>query len=125
MTLFYTFTPLPGVDIRNVASKQSIILTDRDDMFLFDFSVNEKRTFVSYEEISENVINATIAIEDHLFFELNGVRLDAFMRALLNNIRTLSFSQGGSTITQQVIQKCFSYHRKEDRAKDERVFIGD
>ena len=117
MTLFYTFTPLPGVDIRNVASKQSIILTDRDDAFLFDFSVNEKRTFVPYEEISENVINATIAIEDHLFFEHNGVRLDAFMRALLNNIRTLSFSQGGSTITQQVIKNVFLTTEKKIERK--------
>ena len=105
--LFYTFVPLPGVDTKNVASKQSIIITDRNDEFLFDFSENEKRTFVPYEEIAENIINATIAIEDHLFFEHNGIRLDAFLRALINNIRTLSFSQGGSTITQQVIKNVF------------------
>ena len=107
ITLFYTFTPLPDVDIQNVVSKQSIILTDRNDEFLFDFSINEKRTFVPYEEISKNAINATIAIEDHLFFEHEGVRIDAFLRALINNIRTLSFSQGGSTITQQVIKNVF------------------
>ena len=117
ITLFYTFTPLPGVDIQNVVSKQSIILTDRNDKFLFDFSVNEKRTFVPYEEISENVINATIAIEDHLFFEHGGVRIDAFLRALINNIRTLSFSQGGSTITQQVIKNVFLTTEKKIERK--------
>ena len=117
VTLFYTFTPLPGVDIQNVVSKQSIILTDRNDTFLFDFSVNEKRTFVPYEEIATNVINATIAIEDHLFFEHNGIRIDAFLRALINNIRTLSFSQGGSTITQQVIKNVFLTTEKKIERK--------
>ena len=117
VTLFYTFTPLPGVDIRNVASKQSIVLTDRNDAFLFDFSINEKRTFVPYEEISENVTNATIAIEDHLFFEHNGIRIDAFLRALINNIRTLSFSQGGSTITQQVVKNVFLTTEKKIERK--------
>ncbi|MCY4577115.1 MAG: transglycosylase domain-containing protein [Candidatus Kaiserbacteria bacterium] len=117
VTLFYTFTPLPGVDIRNVVSKQSVILTDRNDEFLFDFSINEKRTFVPYQEISKNIINATIAIEDHLFFEHNGIRADAFLRALINNIRTLSFSQGGSTITQQVIKNVFLTTEKKIERK--------
>ena len=117
VTLFYTFTPLPGVDIKNVASKQSIILADRNDEFLFDFSINEKRTFVPYEEVSKNAINATIAIEDHLFFEHNGIRIDAFLRALINNIRTLSFSQGGSTITQQVIKNVFLTTEKKIERK--------
>ena len=117
VTLFYTFTPLPGVNIENVATKQSIVLTDRNDIFLFDYSVNEQRTFVPYEEISQNIINATTAIEDHLFFEHNGIRLDSFMRALINNIRTLSFSQGGSTITQQVIKNVFLTTEKKIERK--------
>lgn len=117
ITLFYTFTPLPGVEIENVASKQSIVLVDRNDKFLFDFSVNEKRTFIPYEEISQNILNATIAIEDHLFFEHNGIRIDAFLRALANNLHTLSFSQGGSTITQQVIKNVFLTTEKKIERK--------
>ena len=105
--LFYALTPLPDVDVENISSRQSIILEDRSGGFLFDFSENEKRTYTPAGEISENIINATVAIEDHLFFEHSGVRLGAFLRALLNNIRTLSFSQGGSTITQQVIKNVF------------------
>ena len=105
--LFYALTPLPDVDVENISSRQSIILEDRSGEFLFDFSENEKRTYTPAGEISENIINATVAIEDHLLFEHGGVRLGAFLRALLNNIRTLSFSQGGSTITQQVIKNVF------------------
>ena len=117
VTLFYTFTPLPDTETKNVASKQSIVLVDRNENFLFDFSVNEKRTFAPYEDISENTIKATIAIEDHLFFEHNGIRIDSFLRALINNIRTVSFSQGGSTITQQVIKNVFLTTEKKIERK--------
>ena len=117
VTLFYTFTPLPSIETEHIASKQSTILLDRNGEFLFDFSVNERRTFIPYEEISENIINATIAIEDHLFFEHDGIRLDAFIRALVNNVRTLSFSQGGSTITQQVIKNIFLTSEKKIERK--------
>ena len=115
--LFYTFTPLPDVEIQNIDSKQSIILEDRNGEFLYDFSRNEKRTYSPIGDISPNIIHATVAIEDHLFFEHNGVRLDAFLRALVNNILTLSFSQGGSTITQQVIKNVFLTTEKKIERK--------
>ena len=105
--LFYIFTPLPKGEIGNIASRQSIILTDRNDEFLFDFSENEKRTYTPIEEMSENIINATIAIEDHRFFEHGGIRIDALVRAFITNLMTLSFSQGGSTITQQMVKNVF------------------
>ena len=107
IVLFYALTPLPDVEIENIATKQSIILEDRNGEFLFDFSKNEKRIYTPLGDISENIIDATIAIEDHLFFEHKGIRIGAFLRALVNNIRTMSFSQGGSTITQQVIKNVF------------------
>ena len=103
--LFYITTPLPNVSvIKNVVSRQSIVLEDKNGEFLFDFSENEKRTYVPIDEISQNIINATIAVEDHLFYEHGGIRWGAFFRASIHNALTQSFSQGGSTITQQVIK---------------------
>lgn len=124
LILFYVFTPLPDTEaIDNVSSKQSIILTDRNGKFLFDFSQNEKRTRIPIEEISPNIINATLAIEDHRFFEHKGVRLDAFIRAMINNIRTRSFSQGGSTITQQVVKNVFFTNEKKIERKMKEFFL--
>ena len=117
IVLFYTLTPLPKIETTNIASKQSIVLEDREGRFLFDFSNNEKRTHTPYEEISENIVNATIAIEDHLFFEHGGVRFDAFLRAALYNVLTGSFSQGGSTITQQVVKNVFLTKEKKIERK--------
>ncbi len=115
--LFYVFTPLPDVEVQNIASKQSTILEDRNGEFLFDFSENEKRVYTPIEKISPNVINAVISIEDHLFFEHKGVRIDSFLRALVYNILTLSFSQGGSTITQQLIKNVYLTTEKKIERK--------
>ena len=121
--LFFVFTPLPDVEIENIATRQSIVLLDRNEEFLFDFSRNEKRIFVPVEEMSDNILKATIAIEDHSFYEHGGIRIDAFLRALINNIRTLSFSQGGSTITQQVIKNIFLTTEKNIERKLKEFFL--
>ena len=71
---------------------------------MYDVHKNITRTVVPFSEMSRNIKNATVAIEDAEFYEHIGVRPTAFLRALLVNIRTLGFNQGGSTITQQVVK---------------------
>ena len=55
-------------------------------------------------EIPENLQNAFIAIEDERFYTHNGIDLYVTMRAALLGIKNKSASQGGSTLTQQVIK---------------------
>lgn len=74
------------------------------EILLYDIFEDIKRTVVPFENISQNVKNATLAIEDVDFYSHNGVKPSAFLRAVLVNFGSLSFSQGGSTITQQVIK---------------------
>lgn len=122
--LFFITTPLPDVNIiKNVVSRQSIVLEDRNGEFLFDFSENEKRTYVPIGEISQNIINATIAIEDHKFYKHGGIRWDAFFRAAIYNTLTQSFSHGGSTITQQVIKNVFLTNEKKINRKIKELLL--
>lgn len=74
------------------------------EILLYDFSPNVKRQIVPFEKIGENVKEATLAIEDHNFYKHHGFEFSSFMRAVFVNLSTLSFSQGGSTITQQVVK---------------------
>lgn len=74
-------------------------------VLLYDIHEDIKRTIIPYDEISKNVKNATVAIEDDEFWEHRGVKPRAFMRAVIANFREGRFSQGGSTITQQVVKK--------------------
>ncbi|PIP86360.1 penicillin-binding protein [Candidatus Campbellbacteria bacterium CG11_big_fil_rev_8_21_14_0_20_44_21] len=85
--------------------QQSTKIYDRTgEVLLYDLHQNIKRRVVPLEEISRNIKNATVAIEDAEFYEHRGVRPLAFLRAVLTNLKDLEFSQGGSTITQQVIK---------------------
>ncbi len=85
---------------------QSTKIYDRTgEIVLYDLHENIQRTLIPFENISRHIKNATVAIEDTEFYQHKGVRPIAFLRAALVNIMRLEFSQGGSTITQQVIKK--------------------
>lgn len=69
-----------------------------------DFS-KEKRIFVPYSSIPENVINAFLSAEDKNFFSHPGVDAKGVLRAIMNNVKNIITSnrlEGASTITQQV-----------------------
>lgn len=74
------------------------------EILLYDFSPDVKREVVPFENISEYAKKATLAIEDKNFYKHNGFEFSSFVRAVMVNLTTLSFSQGGSTITQQVVK---------------------
>ena len=58
--------------------------------------------YVRYEDISPNIINAFVALEDKRFFSHNGIDLYRICGALINNVKHGYFKEGGSTITQQL-----------------------
>lgn len=91
--------------IRERRVTESTKIYDRTgEILLYDTGGNVRRSIVPIEEISRHIKNATIAIEDKEFYSHIGVKPTAFLRATLVNILTLDFSQGGSTITQQVVK---------------------
>lgn len=62
------------------------------------------REVLRIKDFPKQIPNAVIAAEDHHFYEHIGIEPRGFLRALWNNFRTLSLSQGGSTITQQLVK---------------------
>ena len=69
--------------------------------------IMEQDNYVTYEELSPYLINATIAIEDRNFFEHTGVDYKAITRSFISNLTTGEIVSGGSTITQQVIKNLY------------------
>lgn len=65
---------------------------------------SENREYVKLSSITKNMQNAVVAIEDQRFYEHNGIDMKGIMRAMAENVKTMSFSQGASTLTQQVIK---------------------
>ena len=64
--------------------------------------ITSKEHYTSFDELSENYINAVIAVEDHRYYEHGAIDLIGIARAFYTNIRDGEFDEGGSTITQQV-----------------------
>lgn len=68
--------------------------------------------YTAWEDLPETYLQAVIAVEDHRFYEHGGIDLLAMGRALWNDLRTWSFAEGGSTITQQLAKNlCFSQEK--------------
>jgi penicillin-binding protein 1C len=84
---------------------QSTKIYDRTGkILLYDVNSGTKRTEVPFETISRNLKNATVAIEDETFYQNSGIEIKSIIRAILANIISGGYSQGGSTITQQVVK---------------------
>jgi penicillin-binding protein 1A len=68
---------------------------------------------VPLNEISPRFTEAMIATEDSRFYSHSGVDHIGLTRAMLQNIRSMRISQGGSTITQQLSKNLFfSFERR-------------
>lgn len=74
------------------------------EILLYDVNQDIQRTVIPFENISRNIKNATIAIEDKEFYSHKGIKPTAILRAIFANTTSLGYSQGGSTITQQVVK---------------------
>ena len=114
LLILVAVTPTP--DIASFADRQvdqSTKIYDRTgQILLYDYNRDARRDVVPLADISPNVINATIAIEDSSFYEHGGIRLTSILRAMLVDAVGGSLSQGGSTITQQVVKNTLLTNQK-------------
>ena len=65
-------------------------------------SISSREGFVPYAQLPQTYINAVISAEDSRFTHHKGVDPVSIARALVTDLRTGSFAEGGSTITQQL-----------------------
>lgn len=86
-------------------SKQKSIVYDMDGEVIKELSnYQSNRIIISSEQMPKNLKNAFIAIEDARFYKHNGIDLKGIARAVFSNIKSLSFKEGASTITQQLLK---------------------
>src|SRR5712691_11430352 len=87
---------------------QSTHIYDRNGHLLYELYDHQdghgRRNYVNYSDISPLLIQATVAAEDHSFWQNNGVDLQGTIRAAVANLQHQTVIEGGSTITQQLVK---------------------
>ena len=83
------------------------VIADDDRTVLSTFHI-ENRSYVTYDELSPNLINALIATEDVRFYEHSGIDMKSLGRVIVKTLLGGDSSQGGgSTVTQQLAKTLY------------------
>ena len=92
-----------NIDYEKLDQKETNIEVFDQNLNKMELSIDK---YIQYEDLNEYTKNAFIATEDKRFYKHNGVDYIRVVGALFNNLKTGS-SQGGSTITQQLVKNTF------------------
>ena len=85
--------------------------------------LKSKEDYVTLDQISPIYKDAVLESEDRRFYQHGPVDYYGLARAMLTNLTTFSFKEGGSTITQQLSKNlCLSFEKNLSR-KFAEVFI--
>lgn len=101
--LYYTLD-IPEADEVALAQTTTVYYADGTTRMGTYSEVN--RTIIDYTKVPEYVGHAIVASEDRSFYTNSGIDLKGILRALYNNIVTGS-RQGGSTLTQQYVERYY------------------
>lgn len=113
----------PQLNIDDFFSPESSHIYDRNGTLIADVGV-QLRENITYDEISESLIDAFLAVEDSRFYGHNGFDVPRFLKAIIENAKAVltrsSARQGGSTFTMQLVK--LTYWQNDDtgvtRSKD-------
>lgn len=89
-------------------------LESADSSIIYDSKGNQVielglylRENIEYDELPNCVIDAFVSIEDSRYFEHFGFDIPRFTKAIIENLKSGSFAQGGSTITMQLVKNSY------------------
>lgn len=104
LAVFFTVqTPSPeNLSGREIA--QATKIYDRDGELLYDIFKGQNRTPIKLSQIPQEVIQATIAIEDKNFYQHQGFSVMGITRAVFDLVANRRIESGGSTLTQQLVK---------------------
>jgi penicillin-binding protein 1B len=108
-TIRVTFARHTIREIRDLRGDVVISAIDLEPQLISEFfnAEREKRRLVKRAEIPPHLIDAVIAIEDRRFSTHRGIDWTGVLRALYRNLRAGGVTEGGSTITQQLVKNFF------------------
>ena len=106
--LVWMFADIPSFkELENPENNLATQIIAQDGETLATFHI-ENRTYVTYEELSPNLVHAAVATEDARFYKHSGIDFKGLARVLFKTILLRRSNQGGgSTITQQLAKTLY------------------
>ena len=119
LNLFDSFTDVKFDKDKLTYTSSSVLITDNNGK-----KVNENvKKNINFEDIPNHTINAFISIEDKDFYNHHGINYKRIVKAGLKNIKNLKFSEGASTITQQLIKNTHLTSEKTIKRKFNEIVL--
>ena len=104
-------------------AQTSYIYSD-DGTQLAALAESEDATYLSYEDIPADVVNAFVSVEDRTFWNNSGVDYKGILRVCVNYVKTKGqVAEGASTNTQQLARGTFLSNEKTLSRKIKEIFI--
>lgn len=104
-----------------IAVNQEIVVYNDDNVELKNTISN--KSIVKIEDVPNHVVNAFISIEDKDFFKHNGLNYKRIAKAMFNNLKSFSFKEGASTISQQLIKNTHLTNEKTIKRKVKEMLL--
>lgn len=119
---FYYVSSAPELTEEKLVGTVASTILDADGNEIKEIGGNDQnRTLVSAEEIPQVLKDAIVSIEDQRFYDHNGVDPIRIIGALFANLQQGGISQGGSTITQQLIKLSYFSTSSEDQTLERKA----
>ncbi|MCK9409228.1 MAG: PBP1A family penicillin-binding protein [Bacteroidetes bacterium] len=115
----YIISGLPSLEeLENPKPELATKVYSIDGEVLGTFYSTKNRSYVTYNQIPQSVIDALISTEDKNFYSHWGVTPWRFIRAMVKNLLALRLKEGASTITQQLARNLYGFQQADESTFD-------
>ncbi|SHG68010.1 transglycosylase domain-containing protein [Ornithinibacillus halophilus] len=126
LSIFFLITAVIAVAFLmgppSLSNDENTIYYDNQGNAIGEEKGNQSRYWVTLDQMSPHVIDATLVIEDQHFYNHNGFDFKRIVGALLKDIKTWSLREGASTLTQQYARNLYLSHEKTWTRKIKEAF---
>lgn len=120
MNILENIEPIDPARIEDALTENSIIVDDQGRV-LEQIQNDGLRTVIKYDDMSEDLVNAFVAVEDKTFWEHNGFNFIRLFGAVKDTILSGKRLGGTSTITQQLARNIYLEEVRSERSLDRKI----
>jgi membrane peptidoglycan carboxypeptidase len=100
--------------LRSFVPRDNLKMFDMNGIPIGQLTDQGLHTSVTYDQIAQNMINATVSTEDKDFWTNSGINIQRIIQAALQDLEERRVVEGGSTITQQLIKNLVLHNQAQD-----------